>query len=169
MTVKNKNLNSPFQKLLIADAGGTVSTGYVGKLFADYGARVVNLEPEDGFVTRKIEPFLPNGNSAMHGYLNANKESVVVRDSLLSHPMILQADLVLIDLDTLDSSLSLDDFDSNTCVISWFGLDGPYSQYEGSNEAIFALTGIMKMIGEVDQPPTTVSYTHLTLPTIALV
>ena len=48
MTVKNKNLNSPFQKLLIADAGGTVSTGYVGKLFADYGARVVNLEPEDG-------------------------------------------------------------------------------------------------------------------------
>ena len=154
MTVKNKNLNSPFQKLLIADVGGTVSTGYVGKLFADYGARVVNLEPEDGFVTRKIEPFLPNGNSAMHGYLNANKESVIVRDSLLSHPMILQADLVLIDLDTLDSSLSLDDFDSNTCVISWFGLDGPYSQYEGSNEAIFALTGIMKMIGEVDQPPT---------------
>ena len=39
------------------------------------------------------------------------------------------------------------------CFVSWFGLDGPYCEYEGSNEAIFALTGIMGMLGESDGPP----------------
>jgi len=97
MTIENKISNSPFQDLLIVDIGGSISTGFAGKLFADYGARVVNLEPHDGFLTRKIEPFLNNGNSAMHGYLHANKESVVVDESLLEHPAIRKADLVLIE------------------------------------------------------------------------
>ena len=153
MTIENNISNSPFQDLLIVDIGGTVSTGFACKLFADYGARVVNLEPKSGFATRKIEPFLQNGNSAMHGYLHANKESVVVEGSLLEHPAIRKANLVLLDQSTLSSSISLKDFDVNTCVISWFGLDGPYSQYEGSNEAIFALTGIMGMLGESDGQP----------------
>ena len=153
MTIENNISNSPFQDLLIVDIGGTVSTGFAGKLFADYGARVVNLEPHEGFATRKIKPYLQNGNSAMHGYLHANKESVLVKDSLLKHPAILKADLVLIDPSTLPDSISLDDFDVNVCVVSWFGLDGPYSKYEGSNEAIFALTGIMGMLGESDGPP----------------
>ena len=153
MTIENNISNSPFQDLLIVDIGGTVSTGFAGKLFADYGARVVNLEPHEGFATRKIKPYLQNGNSAMHGYLHANKESVLVKDSLLKHPAILKADLVLIDPSTLPDSISLNDFDVNVCVVSWFGLDGPYSKYEGSNEAIFALTGIMGMLGESDGPP----------------
>ena len=153
MTIENNISNSPFQDLLIVDIGGSISTGFTGKLFADYGARVVNLEPHDGFLTRKVEPFLSNGNSAMHGYLHANKESVVVGESLLEHPAIRKADLVLIDPSTLSDSISLDNFNVNVCVISWFGLNGPYSDYEGSSEAIFALTGIMGMLGESDGQP----------------
>lgn len=135
------------------DIGGTVATGYTGKLFADYGARVVNIETKEGFSTRKIAPFLENGSSAMHCYLHANKESVFVSDLVNTHPAIAQADLVLMNPYSLPSSLCIDDFDSNVCAISWFGLHGPYSKYKGSDEAIFALTGIMQNLGEPEEPP----------------
>lgn len=151
--MQDNTKKSPFQNLLIVDIGGTVACGYAGKMFADYGARVVNLETQEGFSTRQIAPFLENGNSAMHGYLNANKESVVVGDLVSHHPAILEADLIILDPDTLPSSLSIADFDNNVCAISWFGLHGPYSEYQGSDEAIFALTGIMQMLGEPDGPP----------------
>ncbi len=48
----------PFQDLLVVDISGTVATSYAGKLLVDYGARVVNVEPDDGFVTRGFEPRL---------------------------------------------------------------------------------------------------------------
>ena len=106
MTAQNNIENSPFQDLLIVDIGGTVATGYAGKLFADYGARVVNIEPQQGFTTRQVKPFLNNGNSAIHAYLHANKESVSCDDLLTGHPAIAAADLVLLDIATLPSSLS---------------------------------------------------------------
>ena len=64
-----KNLEKivrPFDGLLIADVSGTVATAYTGKLFSDYGARVVNVEPQDGFPTRNVAPLLKNGSSALH-------------------------------------------------------------------------------------------------------
>ena len=42
--------------ILIVDVSGTVSTTYCAKLFADYGATVVNLEPAQGFPTRALPP-----------------------------------------------------------------------------------------------------------------
>ena len=153
MTAQNTIKNSPFQDLLIVDIGGTVASGYAGKLFADYGARVVNLEPAQGFSTRRIEPLLNNGNSAIHGYLHANKESVCCDGPLTSHPAIAAADLVLLDLSTLSSSVSVDDFDTNICAISWYGLNGPYADFNGSDAAIYALTGLMQGVGESQGPP----------------
>ena len=54
----------PFQDLLITDISGTVAIFYVGKLFVDYGTRVVNLEPSAGFGTKSLGPFREGGNSA---------------------------------------------------------------------------------------------------------
>ena len=56
------------QHLTIVDISGTIATCYSAKLFADYGAKVFNLESEEGFPTRKIKPFIPDTKeSAMHG------------------------------------------------------------------------------------------------------
>ena len=62
---------------LVVDMGGSVSTTYCAKLFADYGATVINLETEQGFATRHLPPFTlgASRDSAMHGYLNADKKS----------------------------------------------------------------------------------------------
>ena len=153
MTAHTPMDSSPFNDLLIVDIGGTVASGYAGKLYADYGARVVNLEPPEGFFTRHIAPLLDNGTSAIHAYLHANKQSVCWTDSLLMHPAIAAADLVILDVSTLPTSLAVDDFETNVCAISWYGLTGPYAGFRGSDASIHALTGLMHGIGETDGPP----------------
>ena len=153
MTARAPIDSSPFNDLLIVDIGGTVASGYAGKLYADYGARVVNLEPPEGFSTRHIAPLLDNGSSAIHAYLHANKQSVCWTDSLLMHPAIAAADLVILDVSTLPTSLAVDDFETNVCAISWYGLTGPYAGFRGSDASIHALTGLMHGIGETDGPP----------------
>ena len=64
------------------DIGGTVATGYCGKLFADHGADVIDVEPLQGAATRRLTPLIPSAaspdNSALHAYLSANKRSVVL-------------------------------------------------------------------------------------------
>ena len=46
--------------LRVLDVAGTIASGYCGKLFADHGADVVNVEPPgDGFATRREPPFIP--------------------------------------------------------------------------------------------------------------
>ena len=150
---KNASQNAPFDDLLVVDIGGTIATGYAGKLYADYGARVVNVEPENGFDTRQVGPFLANGDSALHGYLHANKEHVVEANSVLDHPAIAAADLVLLDPNTLPSPLSVEDFNTNVCAISWFGLNGPYAQYQATDQAIYALIGLMQGVGKPGEPP----------------
>ena len=150
---KNASQNAPFDDLLVVDIGGTIATGYAAKLYADYGARVVNVEPESGFATRQVGPFLANGDSALHGYLHANKEHVVEANSLLDHPAIAAADLVLLDPNTLPSPLSVEDFNTNVCAISWFGLNGPYAQYQATDQAIYALIGLMQGVGKPGEPP----------------
>lgn len=153
MIAKTGTENSPFCDLLIVDIGGSIATGYAGKLFADYGARVVNIEPPQGFSTRKLKPLLKSGDSAIHTYLHANKESVSCNNLLASHPAILAADLVLLDPTNLPPALSKNDFGTNVCAVSWFGLSGPYTDFNGSDASIYALTGLMQAIGEASGPP----------------
>ena len=67
----------------VLDVAGTIASGYCGKLFADHGATVIDVEPpESGFATRLAPPFLadaqPPENSALHAYLSANKASVAL-------------------------------------------------------------------------------------------
>lgn len=151
--------NKPFDGLKVVDISGTVATSYACKLFADYGARVTNVEPPQGFPTRQLKPFLPKAQgeepvSAMHGYLHCNKASMVGNhNNLATEPAITQADLIIYNPATLPSEDSLAGININTCAISWFGLTGPYAQYQGSDGVIQALTGLMKGIGEEDGPP----------------
>ncbi len=138
--------------ILVLDLSGTVSTTYCAKLFADYGATVVNLEPEGGFPTRMLPPHVGGAvsNSAMHAYLNANKQSV--RREQLSNEefarLVAQADLVL------DDGCAEDLHDASLCMsITWYGEDGPYADFVGTDAQCFALNGMLRTIGHVDGPP----------------
>ena len=85
-----------FQDLTIIDVSGSVATSYAAKLFADYGALAVNLEPPGGFPTRRLKPLLSGGESAMHCYLHTNKQSVNgSKTHLKDEPVTVNADLVI--------------------------------------------------------------------------
>lgn len=137
----------------VVDIAGTVSTGYCAKVFADYGAEVINLEPPEGFATRRLPPFLRETNagesSAMHAYLQTNKKSVNTGASEAAE-LLATADLVV------DDGLDRDGVDRCTGVrssIRWFGNGGPYEDFVGSDGQIFALNGMLRGIGTVEGPP----------------
>ncbi|MDA1076313.1 MAG: CaiB/BaiF CoA-transferase family protein [Proteobacteria bacterium] len=139
------------QGLSVVDVSGSIATSYCAKLYADYGARVLNVEPQAGFGTRRLAPYMPDQiESAMHAYLHTNKLSLR-RDHMDPGQLarlIESADLLL------DDGTS----DEATCggvraSISWYGESGPYSEFVGSNAQCFALNGMLKNIGRVEGPP----------------
>jgi crotonobetainyl-CoA:carnitine CoA-transferase CaiB-like acyl-CoA transferase len=91
----------PFSGYTVLDVSGSVATATAGKLFADFGARVVNVEPPGGHPTRLLPPHRPGSSgpesSGLHALLSPNKESVVFdldeRDGLLD--LVAAADVVL--------------------------------------------------------------------------
>ena len=147
--------------LKVLDVAGTIASGYCGKLFADHGAEVVNVEPPNaGFDTRREPPFMPQArapeNSALHAYLNANKASValdaVAQPQRLEH---LAADAaVVLDAGRYDA----DEFSSvapNVVVstITWFGRSGPYAKFHGAGGVCWALAGLVRNVGPAAGPP----------------
>ena len=71
---------------LIVEMASRVCGEYCGKLLADFGAEVIKIEPPGGSPTRRMGPFKDGiagpERSALFGYLNTNKKSVVLDLSL---------------------------------------------------------------------------------------
>ena len=135
----------------IVDLSGTVASAYCGKCFADYGAEVIDLEPDTGFSTRQLPPFTRFGDpplSAMHAYLSTNKHSVL-REELTetaSANLIDRADLVMThDPNKVPTHVS-------TLSIDWFG-PGPYADHAATDAILFAMNGMLKKIGPAEGPP----------------
>ena len=123
----------------VLDVAGTIATGYCGKLFADHGADVINVEPPGGFGTRREPPFVPGvdapENGALHAYLSTNKASVVL--DAKARPVELKglargAQVVLDDgsFDTADFADVAPEVVVST--ITWFGRTGPYAEFEAA-------------------------------------
>jgi crotonobetainyl-CoA:carnitine CoA-transferase CaiB-like acyl-CoA transferase len=139
--------------LRVVDLAGTVATGYCGKLFADHGAEVVNVEPPEGFPTRRLAPFVgATGRSALHEYLSAGKRSVAIGSAgftgATSAALCASADLVLDDGTHAPHAPSRVRMD-----VTWFGRNGPYANHAGSDGVCFALTGLTRGIGRAEGPP----------------
>ena len=141
--------------ITVIDVSGSISTSYCAKLFADYGATVINLEPSQGFKTRAEPPFTQTGgdgeNSALHAYLSTNKQSVVL-DKLTPaqlSTLLQQADLVLDDTNPIiDPPASL-----SRMTISWYGTTGPMADFTGTDAQMYAMNGMLRMIGEPNAAP----------------
>ena len=141
--------------LTVVDVSGTISTGYCGKLFADYGASVLNIEPDEGFPTRTLPPHTPTGgpgeNSALHAYLSTRKQSIR-RDAL--SPAQLSAILDTADLIVDDGAPQLALPDSiSRMSISWYGRSGPMAEFSGSDAQVYAMNGMLRGIGPIEGPP----------------
>src|SRR3954453_5084888 len=70
----------PLSELRVVEIGSGDALGYCGKLFADFGAEVIKIEPPGGDTARRTAPLVDAGDgrreSAYFAWLNTNKRSV---------------------------------------------------------------------------------------------
>ena len=138
-----------------------VALDYCGKLFSDFGADVVKLEPQGGDPLRSFPPILGNGESGLFAWLNTNKRSVTQTPAALE-ALSAGADLLLDgrQLDTPGPGNPNRDHHAaepaRTAItaISWFGEFGPYADFAATEATIRALGGLVALTGRSEGPPT---------------
>src|SRR3954462_9076804 len=70
----------PLSELRVVEIGSGDALCYCGKLFSDFGADVIKIEPPGGDAARKLEPLADAGEgrreSAVFAWLNTGKQSI---------------------------------------------------------------------------------------------
>ena len=155
----------------VVELGSEVSAPFCAKLFADYGADVIKVEPPGGDVTRRWGPFpddIPaEEKSGLFFFLNTNKRGIILdpsttegRERLLD---LLSRSDVLIENNPpeqmrawgLDySTLSARNPDLVMISITPFGQTGPYADWKGRDLNAFHLSGTgSRYCGRPGEPP----------------
>jgi crotonobetainyl-CoA:carnitine CoA-transferase CaiB-like acyl-CoA transferase len=153
----------PLSRFRVLQIGSGIALDYCGKLFADFGADVVKLEPPGGDPMRSFPPVLQGGESGLFAWLNTNKRSVP--DTALN-TLLPGADLLLdgrglchFDVGVCGGARikSGDDHETSTVsttAISWFGESGPYANFAATEATVRALGGLVALTGRSEGPPT---------------
>jgi crotonobetainyl-CoA:carnitine CoA-transferase CaiB-like acyl-CoA transferase len=162
----NPNSAAALSGIRVAELGTGEALAYCGKLFADFGADVVKIEPPGGDPGRRTPPLVDCGNgiaeSGLFAWLNTNKRSVAVSlDDTRRIREVVGASDVLIDArrgagtdrgDTGHAALRAA-FPALTIIsLSWFGESGPYRDFAGTDSVVRALAGLVKQTGPEDAP-----------------
>jgi crotonobetainyl-CoA:carnitine CoA-transferase CaiB-like acyl-CoA transferase len=148
----------PLSAYRILQLGSGIALDYCGKLFADFGADVVKLEPSGGDPLRAMPPLVGAGESGYFAWLNTNKRSVTdtpgARAALLAG-----ADVLLDGRPPAAIGASHDEWRRQypglaITAISWFGETGPYRDYAATDAICRALAGLVVLTGAAEGPPT---------------
>ena len=147
----------PLTGYRILQQGSGVALDYCGKLFADFGADVVKLEPPGGDPLRTMPPVLANGESGLFAWLNTNKKSVTETPANLD-ALLPGADVLL----TQRTRPGLTEKYPGLAVtaIDWFGESGPYSHFAGTEAIARALAGLVALTGPAEGPPILATECH---------
>jgi crotonobetainyl-CoA:carnitine CoA-transferase CaiB-like acyl-CoA transferase len=133
----------------VLQTGSGVALDYCGKLFADFGADVIKLEPPEGDPLRAAPPIVAGGESGLFAWLNTNKRSVTETASALES-LLPDAD-VLLDAAGYDGAVPTG---VSVTRLSWFGEHGPYASFAGTDAVVRALGGLVALTGRAEGPPT---------------
>jgi crotonobetainyl-CoA:carnitine CoA-transferase CaiB-like acyl-CoA transferase len=152
--------------LRIVEIGSAAATSYCARLFADFGASVLKIEPPQGDPLRGTAPLTPAGHSAWFAFLNFNKSSIALDPNDSNASARLSA--LIADCDVLIDGRDVDAADCPAIDIagikqrhpdlihleaSWFGGEGPYAKFAATDSTVRALTGLVKLVGPADGPP----------------
>ena len=146
----------PLSAYRVLQLGTGVGLDYCGKLFADFGADVIKLEPPGGDPLRSFPPILNNGESGLFAWLNTNKRSVLETPQALAG-LLQDADLLLDGRPdgglAWHQALRLQRPDLVITSLSWFGDHGPYAGFAATEAVIHALGGLVALTGRAEGPP----------------
>tara|TARA_B100001167_G_scaffold177976_1_gene132744 strand:+ start:1593 stop:2870 length:1278 start_codon:yes stop_codon:yes gene_type:complete len=169
-------LLAPYRVLDLTDERGLLA----GKILADLGADVVQIEPPGGNPARNIGPFYgddPQPEKSLFWWAYAaNKRSITLdleqKDGqALLKTMVAEADFLVESfapgyLDTLGLGYDvLAEINPKLVMVSItpFGQDGPYSNYQATDIVGMALGGFMYLTGDDDRAPIRISFPHFYL------
>lgn len=153
--------------LRVAEIGGLRAGALCARLFADFGADVLKLEPPDGDRDRRTPPLIDTAaggrESANFGFLNANKRSAALPSGpdavAILHRLLEGADVV-IDSTEPHAGPRIDHAAlrrANPAIVilamSWFGETGPYRDFRANDAVCRALAGTVELVGPVEGPP----------------
>ena len=167
---------SPYRVLDLTDERGILC----GKILADLGADVIQIEPPEGSSARRVGPFYqdeahPDRSLFWWSYA-ANKRSITLnlssRDGCALLKRLVSSAHFFIEscppghmehlglgYDTLAA------INPALIVVSVtpFGQDGPYAQYRAADLNGMAMAGFMYLTGDPDRPPARVGVPHFYL------
>ena len=162
--------HSTLEDLRVLDLSDGVAGGYCGKLFADYGADVIKVEPPSGDPTRRQGPF-PHGRphreaGALWLYLGTNKRSVTLDISQptgqrLFRRLVEDANVVVESfppghLNSLELGFqALRSIKRRIVLVSVtpYGQSGPKAGWRATNLTSFASGGQMSLTGDPGREP----------------
>lgn len=160
----------PLDGVTVLDLTQQIAGPYCTKLFADFGADVIKVEPPSGDPSRNVGPFYQGvagpDRSGTFFYFNTNKRSLTLD---LNHPevggvfdrLLARADIViesqspgrLDDLNLGWERISSRRDDLPLLSISPFGQESPYRDYLISDLVLYGFAGEMYSIGVQDREP----------------
>ena len=139
---------TPLAGVTVLEIAGGVAGAYCAKLFADFGACVSRVEPAGGDPLRlvRLDRDEPATEGLYYGYLNTGKRIVNEADGTDTYDIIIFGE-------SADRSLDLPVPRIATIDLSWFGTDGPYAGWAGTDLITQAIAGVMHPAGPVEGPP----------------
>ena len=147
----------------MADVKGELA----GRVLADFGADVIRVEPPGGAASRRMPPFAPDSDTSLYfAFRNFNKRGITVdvttaegqaqlRELLSSADVWIESSkpgtLAQQGLDPREVSAEFE----HLLVLSLtdFGQEGPYAQFEATDEVIQAMSGHLAASGIPEKPP----------------
>jgi len=162
----------PLDGMTIIELGQGVAAPYAGKMFADLGACVIKVEPpHTGDPARMLAPLRPDvdppESSGMFAYLNMNKKSLTLdlnteKGVSLAAGLCRKADVVIESFEPgtlVEYGLGFEKLHhlnpaTHLLSVTWFGQNGPYRDFIGSDAMIYALSGLSYYVGPKEGPPT---------------
>jgi crotonobetainyl-CoA:carnitine CoA-transferase CaiB-like acyl-CoA transferase len=172
----DEGLLSPYRVLDLTDEHGILG----GKILADLGADVIQVEPPGGSSARRVGPFYhdeahPERSLFWWSY-TVNKRSITLNlassDGRALLKRLLPATHFLIESFPLGHMERLGlGYDALAAInpalimvsITPYGRDGPYAQYKASDLIGMGMAGFMYLTGDPDRPPVRVGVPHFYL------
>ena len=145
--------------LRVLDLSENVAGQFCTRMLADHGAQVTLLEPPGGSVTRAMAPFHPDdSHSLLFFHINLGKRSMVLdQDTPAGQATLLRlasaCDVIVVGADADVGALREANADAVVCVVSGFGRDGPWRNWQGTEIVYQALSGMMNHNGVSAREP----------------
>ncbi len=155
----------PLSGITVLELGSTVAGPFCGRLLADFGARVIKVEPPEGDPVRTMGKRC--GDVSLYAssiFRNKTLVSIDLRKDegrKLVKKLALKSDVLIENFrpGTLEKwGLGYEDLSQNNpglvmVRISGFGQSGPYKERSGYGVICEAMSGLRHLTGDPDRPP----------------